>query len=464
MSDVPSTITLIPPEETELFLGNVAQVSKNVIVEIQEQYLEDTTPWVVGFSGGKDSTAVLQLIFYALAELPKGELTKEVHVLSNDTLVENPNVVKFLDDQLSRIREAGKTQLFAHNPNLFHVFKSVPKLEDTFWLNLIGKGYPSPNRWFRWCTERMKINPTNEYILNTVNKHGKAIIVLGTRKAESSNRSASMAQFEIPGIRLRKHSLPNAYVFAPISDMSTQEVWAYLINTPNPWGADNQQLLDLYRSASDVMECPLVIDDTTPSCGNSRFGCWVCTVVDRDRSMQHMITNGEEWMLPLIDFRDWLYIIRDDETKREKWRRNNQPGLGPFQMEVRKKILERLLRIECEVGMDLISKEELMAIQYQWNYDGNFRYSVAEIYSEIKGDSEMIPQDQISERRKEEFEILDEVCRDFDVDPEHIKELTELEREHFSFLRRHNIFEDMKLKIERFVRRSEEVPPKDENR
>lgn len=447
-TSISSTIT---PSETELFLSNVSQITDKILEEIQEQYIEDSIPWVVGFSGGKDSTSVLQLIFYALSELPSTKLTKEVHVLSNDTLVENPNVVRFLDHQLEKIRYAGRTQLFPHNPDLFQVVKVTPKLEDTFWLNLIGKGYPAPNRWFRWCTKRMKINPTNSYILSTVNTHGKAIIVLGTRKAESINRSKSMSQYEIPGLRLRKHILPNAFVFAPIAEMSNQEVWTYLINTPNPWEVDNQDLLELYRSASDILECPLVIDDTTPSCGNSRFGCWVCTVVKRDRSMSHMIINGEEWMEPLMEFRDWLCEIRDDETKRENQRRNLQPGPGPFNKETRKEILERLLKIELEVGYEFITMQELVAIQYQWNYDGIFQFSVAEIYSNIKGDKIMVPENQMSERRSEEFEILEEVCGKHNINPDHIKELMELEREHLSFLRRHNIFEDMKSKIERFV-------------
>jgi DNA sulfur modification protein DndC len=441
-------------EETDALRARVAHETEKIIHEIQSQYLEDSLPWIVGFSGGKDSTAVLQLIFYALSELNPSELKKEVHVLSNDTLVENPSVVRFLDRQLQRIEEAGK-KLFFHNPSLFRVAKVTPKLEDTFWLNLIGKGYPSPNRWFRWCTERMKINPTSSYILSTVNKHGKAIIILGTRKAESNNRAASMKQYEIPGIRLRKHTLPNAYVFAPIAEMTTQEVWAYLINTPNPWGADNQDLLDLYRSASDIMECPLVIDDTTPSCGNSRFGCWVCTVVDRDRSMSNMIMNGKEWMQPLIQFRDWLYEIRDNTAMREKRRRTGQDGLGPFTIETRKEILERLLRLEGEVKQEFITVQELAAIQCQWNYDGKFQFSVSEIYAKIKGKKIMIPETQVSERRREEFDILEEVCQDYEIDPNHIKELMELEREHLSFLRRHNIFEDMKSKIERFVKNND---------
>ncbi len=449
---------MLPGKKIDEFLFSVQKITGEILEEIKSQYLEDTTPWIIGFSGGKDSTAVLQLIFHALAELPPQQRQKEIHVLSNDTLVENPNVVQFLDSQLEVIERKGKSELFKHNPDLFQVAKVTPKLEDTFWLNLIGKGYPSPNRWFRWCTERMKINPTSDYILRQVNEHGKVIIVLGTRKAESSNRAASMKQYEVQGVRLRKHTLPNAYVFAPIAEMSNQEVWTYLVNTPNPWGADNQKLLDLYRSASEVMECPLVIDTTTPSCGNSRFGCWTCTVVDKDRSMTNMIANGEEWMLPLMDFRDELAVLRNDESKRMKRRRNGQKGVGPFTMETRKKILEKLLHLENQVEMELITKEELAAIQLQWYYDGNFTDSVSEIYRKIKGVETMIPESQIPRERdkREEYRILAEACEANGVDPDHVKELMQLEKEHLSFLRRHNIFEDMRKKVERFIEESKE--------
>ena len=163
-----------------------------ILSQIQELYSQDSIPWVIGFSGGKDSTTVLQMLFYALSALPEQELSKPIHVLCNDTLVENPAIVEYVDRQLEKIETAGKTDLFSHAPELFNVVKVKPKLEDRFWANLIGKGYPSPNRWFRWCTRRLKIKPTSDYILNTVNKYGNAIIVLGTRKAESANRAAAM--------------------------------------------------------------------------------------------------------------------------------------------------------------------------------------------------------------------------------------------------------------------------------
>ena len=436
---------------TNQVLSQVLDFKDNIEREIKELYLEDSTPWVIGFSGGKDSTAVLQLIFDALSQLSVSQLTKELHVLSNDTLVENPNVIKFLDSQLSMIRKFGKNKLFAHQPNLFHVAKSTPKLGDTFWLNLIGKGYPSPNQWFRWCTERMKIKPTSAYIIDVVNEQGEAIIVLGTRKAESSNRSVSIQKYEIPGLKLRKHTLPNAYVYAPIVEMSNQEVWAYLINYPNQWGSDNQKLLSLYRSASDVMECPLVVDNTTPSCGNSRFGCWVCTVVQKDRSMSHMVQNGEEWMLPMLEFRNWLYDIRNDKLKRQNRRRNGEEGLGPFSIETRKDILERLLTVENEIGVPLISKNELIAIQYQWNYDGYFDFSVAEIYSIVKGDNSMLAKDE-DKTKEEELMLLEKSCAKYGVSTNHIQELMELEKAQRVYLRRHTIHQDIKDKIEKFAR------------
>ena len=333
-----------------------------IMSQIQEQYLDDSIPWVIGFSGGKDSTTVLQMIFYALSSLPEEKLHKQIHVICNDTLVENPAIAKHVDEELKKIEIAGKSRLFKHNPDLFSVIKVKPKLEDTFWVNLIGKGYPSPNRWFRWCTERMKINPTNDYILNTVSKHGHAIIVLGTRKAESPNRALTMKTYD-NGERLHKHRLPNAFVYSPIADLSNNEVWAYLLQSPNPWNGDNKKLLKLYGNACSSGECPFVIETGTQSCGKSRFGCWVCTVVDRDKSMENFIDNGEEWMQELLNFRNWIYDIRQETNQNIPVNFNGNTKFGPFLLRVRKMILGRLLDIQDHLSVELITSEELRYIQ-----------------------------------------------------------------------------------------------------
>lgn len=332
--------------------------------EIQTLYSSNKTPWIIGYSGGKDSTTVLQMIFYALDELPKKKLTKAIHVICNDTLVENPAIVKNIDKQLKLIKKTGKSNLFKHNPKLFYVKKVKPKLEDTFWVNLIAKGYPSPNRWFRWCTERLKIRPTSKYISKMLSKKdGKTIIVLGTRKAESRNRAVSMSNYD-NGSNLREHTLPNTYVYAPIADLNNNDVWAYLLQSPNPWGSNNRELLALYRNACSGGECPFVIETGTQSCGKSRFGCWVCTVVERDKSMEHFIENGEEWMKPLLDFRNWLQEIRQQSYQYIPNRLiSNGVRFGAFLIRTRLEILNRLLEMQGKLRIELISNQEIDKIQ-----------------------------------------------------------------------------------------------------
>lgn len=428
---------------------------KAITIEIQEQFLMDDTPWVIGYSGGKDSTALLQLVLYALWKLPKEKLTKEVHVLSNDTLVENPAIVNYIDNQLKLIEIVAKKKLFNHAEHLFQVAKVVPKIEDRFWINLIGKGYPAPNRWFRWCTQRMKINPTNDYILQQVSKHGKAVVVLGSRKAESSNRSKSLEKYnlqEISGQKFKKHVLPNSWMYAPISDLTTEEVWQYLMQVPSFWGGDNKKLITMYRNASDSSsECPLVIDTSTSSCGNSRFGCWVCTVVKQDKSMENLIDNGEEWMIPLLEFRDELVEIRNNDENRMTRSRLNSERLGPFKYEIRAKLLEKVLEIENLTNLEIINRQELAAIQLQWNYDGCFEFSVTDIYKRIKNKALMLDNKKQAEKEKEELNLLKTVSKDYNVNPNHIRELMLTEKEYVTFLKRRNILDDIQRKIEKFA-------------
>ena len=265
---------------------------------IQQVYRRNKSPWVIGYSGGKDSTAVLQLVWSALVAMPPGERTNTVYVLSSDTLVETPVIVGQIDRTLAQINEAAAAQGLP-----FEAHKVKPRLEDTFWVNMIGKGYPAPSSRFRWCTDRLKIKPANTFILECVARYGEAIVVLGVRKSESATRAQAMSLRKINGSVLRRHStLPNAFVYAPIEDFTTNDVWSYLLNVPSPWSGQNRDLLALYRNAQ-AGECPLVIDTTTPSCGNSRFGCWVCTVVNKDSTMEGLIDNGEEWLDPLLELR-----------------------------------------------------------------------------------------------------------------------------------------------------------------
>jgi DNA sulfur modification protein DndC len=330
-------------------------------------------------------------------------------------------------------REAKKQDL----PIETHIVS--PELEDTFWVNLIGRGYPSPNRWFRWCTDRMKIQPANKFILNQVSKYGEAVVVLGVRKNESATRAQVMSMHQIPGQTLRTHtSLPSAYVYAPIEDWDYTDVWAFLRGTKSPWGANNEELVALYKKARGG-ECPLVIDTTTPSCGNSRFGCWVCTVVDRDKSMEAFIDGGEDWMEPLLDMRGWLGEIRNDPARRAHKRRDGRAGLGPFSMETRKEVLRRLLKTQQQVGQDLISRGELEEIQRVWHDDGDWEDSLIQIINEL-GLQHLKVRVVRSERKlfgTLDYKRLKSLCDQSDVPIELVQRLISLEKDVIHLARRH---------------------------
>lgn len=280
------------PEDRGFGVGTSQSVFRersidDIYAEIVEVYRRDRRPWVVGFSGGKDSTVTLQLLWEALSRLPQRERDKPVHVISSDTLVESPIISAYIGGIIGKINAAAKNAGMPFSAEIV-----LPRLEDTFWVNMIGRGYPAPYRRFRWCTDRLKIQPANRFIEEKVDHCGEVVLVLGVRRAESATRAQVMSFHRKPGELLSRHSsLRSAWVYAPIEYFTTDDVWGYLLSVKSPWGADNRQLLTLYRNAQ-AGECPLVVDTTTPSCGNSRFGCWTCTVVERDRSMEAMIDSG----------------------------------------------------------------------------------------------------------------------------------------------------------------------------
>lgn len=290
---------------------------------IKLAYKEDNRPWVVGYSGGKDSTVVVQLVFEALSEIPKEELHKKVYVISSDTLVETPLIINSITRTLRRIQDEALTRDLP-----IETHKVKPIIKQSFWVNIIGKGYPTPNQQFRWCTDRLKIDPANQFIMDKVSSFGEVIMVLGVREDESATRGNVIRSHTVEGKTFMRHTtLSNAYVYAPIRAFSLDDVWNYLLNHPSPWGDDNHELHRLYQD-SNSGECPLVVDksikESAGSCGNSRFGCWVCTVVNEDKALSGFIQSGHDWMKPLLDFRNWLASIRDDRTRRMKYRMNGQ--------------------------------------------------------------------------------------------------------------------------------------------
>lgn len=356
---------------------NTADPFDDIRQNIAEEYLSETQhyPWIVTFSGGKDSTLVAHLVFDMLLSLPPMLRTRQVFFVSNDTLVESPLVVKHMRQSLAEILRAAEIFRLPVSGEI-----TVPKLQDTFWTLLIGKGYPTPNRSMRWCTDRLKIQPTSGYILQKVNENGKAIIVLGVRKDESATRKASIESHQnLENSNLTPHSdLKNALVYRPIADLSTDDVWEFLAANDPPWGGTHSDLIKLYREAAGG-ECPIVLSqEEAPGCGtnSSRFGCWTCTVVNKDRSLQGFVDAGKTEFAPLIEYRNWLVDIRNKPEYRQAERRNGKLTFksgkhipGPFTITARQEMLVKLLEVQAAFGEELISQDEIDLIKQIWTED-----------------------------------------------------------------------------------------------
>lgn len=442
-----------------------------IVSELIDQYnLNDgNKPWVIGFSGGKDSTVLLTLVWLALTTIKREQrvslLKREVFVVCNDTLVENPIIMNYVDVVLKKIEVAA---LRFSMP--VRVTKTMPRIEDSFFVNLIGKGYPAPNNSFRWCTERLKIKPTAKFVSDLVNDennpHKEAIILVGTRKDESIMRAKSIEKHAIRGKRLTKHPLQkNVLVYSPIKDLSLDEVW-FIINTfKSPWGADNKVLYNIYADASaDDYECPtMVANKEHKSCGQSRFGCWTCTVVTKDKSITAQIDSGQEWLTPLRDLRNWIQAQRNLPENRSHFRRNGQKAATPHggvvkithRIEILRKVFEAQKLIH-HMGhqVSLISTQELIAIQVTWYRDLCFTYKVADIYNEVFNEKlDMKEYDKVLEK---EEQILLSACKQDNEQFYLIKKLLKLQKSKSLMARRRGFTEGIENIYEEFIANHED--------
>ena len=414
--------------------------------EMEAVYLNDNRPWIIGYSGGKDSTVCVELTFRMLMRLPKEKRHKPVYIVSSDTLIENPIILDFLNSNINMIKRSAielelpiKAEIVTPNPR------------DSYWANIIGRGYPTPKSiQYRWCTERLKINPSNKFIKEKLEKED-VIVILGVRKDESSARKARIEKKEIEGYLLSPHPTLKgkdklAYVYTPIVDFTTADVWDVLYHENDNlidfgdgyespatcWGTDTMELINLYlKGSGDSGECPFIADESTAksSCGNSRFGCWICTVVKEDKSLNGFIESGHDELKPLLAFRQWILSIRDIPENRKKHKRNGavvkRDGrimMGPFTFEARQMILRKLLETQLEIQkfypeLDLITLDELKAINDIWDDEEDLTSTtLLKIYKEVIGKD--LPW---SEYKKPMFDastldIVKQKCDEYNVD------------------------------------------------
>lgn len=408
------------------------KIFDDIIDEMRMVYLHDNRPWMIGFSGGKDSTMLVMLVFEMLATLQPKQITKKIYITSSDTMVENPVVERYMLKMSQKIGEAGEK---------YNIQTDIvrPESDRTFWSYLIGLGYPTPEPpGFRWCTDRLKIRPINKFTLDTIKKNGEVVMLLGVRKAESSYRARGITAREVEGKLLVRHTdIENAYIYNPLTEIPNKLVWEYLLKNDGitPWETDNKYLFSLYQG-EDLGEEQSVLGevdkDKIAVTGNSRFGCWICTMVKEDKSLLNFIDKGCDELVPYRDFRNWLVENRNNPELRDKKRRNGsvyqkvdgEYGMGPFTMHGRQVILEKLLELENVTGQELITKEELKAIDAMWESEGDiYRRTLVEIYARVKG--ERLPWDEyrVPIFSDDARRILEDTCKEYNIELEMMNKL-----------------------------------------
>lgn len=460
------------------------------IAEIQYLYLRENQPWVVAFSGGKDSHALLTIMYFALLGLDPSARKYPVHVVFCDTLAEAPpylhkvmNVINAVGSQAKRDGIPLETRVI------------TPKAQDTFWSRLLGRGYPAPNlKTNRWCTDKIKLQPFRDFTKSFFKNGEDPIVVIGSRSQESKNREQIIKKYH-GDTGYFDASDPDYRRYAPIKDWSVQDVWRVLgqhiqenqydalpKQWSSPWGQSNIALVNLYDStSSDAGECPLVESNSSPGCGKSRFGCWSCTVVTKDKAIDGLILHGETWLKPLADFRNFLHSTTEPTVKKLYRNDRRRDGYvkqktvllnsdkeedldkelefvqGPYYMHFRKEWLKQLLEMEKSINeqghnVKLITEDELHEIRFQWRIDPlepDWEDELPQIYNSVYGVGVIHwKYDDNNAFGELESRLINTLAIQHSLPADLVKKLIELEVSMSGLNKRHGIFN----KIESLLR------------
>jgi DNA sulfur modification protein DndC len=314
--------------------------------------------WVIGFSGGKDSSAALKIFLEAYRR--SRTTISNISLIYCDTGVENIILDSYVKTLLREMKDEFEELKL---PIKIDILKAP--VQNRFFVRIVGRGYPPPTNSFRWCTKSLRIEPVQKYIKNQVNQD--AVVVLGLRRNESAQRDRSLGPGEGGYWQPQREGETRYDIFTPIIALDVPLVWDVIFWLPSPKSLRPNILDELYRGASG--ECPIVKSPQSPPCASGRFGCWVCTVVRKDKSAMELVRSGRTELKPFLQFRDWLAQFRNDPENRWATRRNGNEGLGPFTIQARKEILHRIDSLEAQTGEIILDFEERGLIARLWELD-----------------------------------------------------------------------------------------------
>jgi len=303
---------------------------------------------IIAYSGGKDSTLILHFILRVLKNNLK-HIKTQIHLVYSDTGVEIPMYSQYVYTFLDQLGLWSKREKME---NVLRISIVKPLPTESFWYYLFVKGYPTPTYLFRWCTRRLKTNPMKRYILQNT----PAIVILGVRHNESSNRNKSLNKRRLSKLWSSYDGITGVKAFLPIIDWNEDEVIEYLKSTTSPWGSSYERLLELYEKANPC-------DSIQNNCKLPRFGCWVCTVIRNDRTLEGLAKNGYPLAQELYEFKQYLM----NETRKPENRIKLSDGrYSKVKPEIREKLfwefIEFSQKVKYKYNIEIISNEEIKFI------------------------------------------------------------------------------------------------------
>ena len=302
---------------------------------------------IVAYSGGKDSTTQLQLVLETMRSAVGFQ--DELLITTSDTLMEIPFYQEYVDRNRQLIDDFIKRE--GLNARLITL---RPEWGKTFWVCTLGKGYPSSHDKFKWCTDQLKIAPMGKFMKELKTSESDYMIFVGVRQAESERRAKT---YQVPDF------MPNHY--APILYWQTQDVWTYLLTEPCPWG-NHSELVKVYKYASD--ECVYGAQQNV-CIGNARYGCWICPLQGANQlRLIGWSLNDDRYRL-LREYKDVFQTMANNWSYRSYLRRDRHEGVGPFLVEIRQELYQKLKDLEKQTGWQLIRAEEEALIFEHWEKD-----------------------------------------------------------------------------------------------
>ncbi|ACK78634.1 conserved domain protein [Acidithiobacillus ferrooxidans ATCC 23270] len=281
-------------------------------------------PVSVAWSGGKDSSVVLNLTMQAAkAVLESGQtIAAPILVTHGDTGIENPEIRAYASTEIGRLRRYAERHRI---PLAVHV--ATPNLTESWPLRVIGgRALPSFPGMNHDCTTDLKIHPMQRLRKRLQNPKTAAslVTIIGTRFEESPQRAARMLEREETADKPWLGD-DNQWYLSPIAYWTMEEVWEYLgqCRDGNPDVLTFSRFEEVFRIYADAAgsSCAVVGDMATKGqakpCG-ARTGCAVCTPIGRDKSLEAMIEADPRYhyLLGLNQLQRFLLNTRWDFTRR----------------------------------------------------------------------------------------------------------------------------------------------------